>query len=602
VGQALNLNGAGQYVLIPHPADGALDFGPESGAGSRDFSIDAWIRPDLYFAYRAIFWKGSKQAYAFGLRHDRLSLLMKSTGGLREAVSAAIPNLTAGVWHLAAVTVDRNGGTSGGALVRFYFDGELVDVQSLAPLSGTLNNTGGAGIGFAHVDGSGFPEFSQSFRGAIDEVEVFPYVLEPSTIRDLWIANAGGKCQTWCSVPAVRALCTGETSVTVPVEIHNPTPIEQTYTPTGSGIPIPAGFQFGGQTSNVDGPPVSASSFSPSGSTSVVAGGVRTIDLTLDRPAGFTAHGKRAAYRVTMSSPNGDRHCVGFLVDARNNCPRSGNGGHGSARVGISVPNTFEIRNDSGVATSYELLWRVQDSVGASDVSVVSLGSLPPGEPLARTSAVAQPGETITEEVLVTPVAHEGMRAFDVVLHTDLDGDGEPEPITSAGLRTQLPPPERVPGRRISVVPGRVTLSARPATGTRFALPDASDDPTIAGGSLEVFDSGGSGSDLYPLPAGGWRGLGNPAGAKGYRYRGAGSPGDPCTTVLIKNKVVKARCRGLGVALSIPFAGDAAFVLSIGSSPKRYCGTFGGETVRNDPVLFKRKDAPAPDRCAMPTP
>ena len=29
----------------------------------------------------------------------------------------------------------------------------------------------------------------------------------------------------------------------------------------------------------------------------------------------------------------------------------------------------------------------------------------------------------------------------------------------------------------------------------------------------------------------------------------------------------------------------------------RYCGSFGGEDVKNTPDLFKRKDAPAPGSC-----
>lgn len=604
VGQSLQLDGAGEFVLIPDPADGALDFGPPSGTGSKDFSIDAWIRPAASPGYRAIFWKGTKRGYGFGLRDNRLSLVMKSSAGLREILSNPIPSLSDGQWHLVAVTVDRDGGEFGGALVFFYFDGSLVHFESLDPLPGTLNNTQAAAIGLAHMEGGNFGDFaSQSFGGGIDEVEVFPYVLRPKPIHDVWLAATGGKCKSYCSVPAVTGLCGTDTSVVVPVEIHNSSPTTQTYTPSGSTTGLPAGFQFGGQTSTVEGPPIfSASSFNPSGPSPVPAESVAPVLLTLQRPSGFIAQGERAAYRVTVSGPDGDRACVGFLVDARYDCGTSVGDGHGAARVGVPVRKLFEIRNDSGATKSYDLQWRVQDSEGASDTSVVSLGSLPPGEPLTRSSVVAAPGETITEELLVTPIAPEGMRTFDIVLSADLDGDGELEPATSAGLRTTLPAADLVPGRVVTVASGKVAFVAKPMTDETLALPDAIDDPTIAGGSLEVLDTGGSGSSTYALPASGWKGLGNPAGATGYKFKGAGSLADPCKVVLIKRKGLKALCKGPAVALTTPFTGDVGAVLSIGSHPRQYCATFGGTTVRNDSLLLKRKEAPAADRCAAANP
>jgi len=157
----------------------------------------------------------------------------------------------------------------------------------------------------------------------------------------------------------------------------------------------------------------------------------------------------------------------------------------------------------------------------------------------------------------------------------------------------------------MGVVPGRIVLIregvlakfiARPNTGDTFTFPAA--DPVSAGGSLRVFDVGvTAGDDTYNLPAGsGWSALGNPAGSTGYKYRGAGTITDPCKLVLVKRKIIKGVCIGSGVTLTPPFTGDVGIILSLGTTD-RYCAQFGGDDVKNDATLTKRKDAPAPEAC-----
>ena len=129
-----------------------------------------------------------------------------------------------------------------------------------------------------------------------------------------------------------------------------------------------------------------------------------------------------------------------------------------------------------------------------------------------------------------------------------------------------------------------------------------SDPPAVeglaAGGSLRLFDvAATAGDDTYPLPAGaGWKGLGKPAGSKGFKYTGAGTSGDPCVVVLIKASVIKGVCRGAGITLTPPFAGDVGVALSVGTTD-RYCAQFGGKSVKNVTAFTKRKKAPAPGAC-----
>jgi hypothetical protein len=124
---------------------------------------------------------------------------------------------------------------------------------------------------------------------------------------------------------------------------------------------------------------------------------------------------------------------------------------------------------------------------------------------------------------------------------------------------------------------------------------DGADDPTDVGASLEVFDVGGAGgSNTYGLPAGGWSGLGNPAGSKGYKYKGAGAGADPCKVVLIKEKVIKAVCKGTAVTVDGPLSGNLGIILESGTL--RLCGDVDPAT-KNQAGLVKGKDAGAPGSC-----
>ena len=169
---------------------------------------------------------------------------------------------------------------------------------------------------------------------------------------------------------------------------------------------------------------------------------------------------------------------------------------------------------------------------------------------------------------------------------------------------TTVPPTELLPGRVAVVRPSQfVRFLAKPAAGDTFALPTA--NPITDGGTLHVFDTVESPDrdDTYLLPSGGtppfgWRGLGNPPGSKGYRYKGTGAAGDPCR-VLIKPTVIKATCKGAGVNLTPPFTNYVGIVLSLGATDS-YCARFGGFTHRNDGTVTKRTDA-GPPPIACPT-
>lgn len=173
------------------------------------------------------------------------------------------------------------------------------------------------------------------------------------------------------------------------------------------------------------------------------------------------------------------------------------------------------------------------------------------------------------------------------------------------------------------LLPGRITvvkagkLAKFVSKGGPFVLPapGSDGDPTQHGAELHLFDTGGgAGSVAYPLLRTGWSGLGNPAGSRGYKYRGAAAGDTTCKVILVTPKVIKGVCKGAGVTLTPPFAGAEALVLGLpagttaglaagtAAAITRYCATYGGETVRNDYRGLKRKHAPAPSACAEPPP
>lgn len=181
--------------------------------------------------------------------------------------------------------------------------------------------------------------------------------------------------------------------------------------------------------------------------------------------------------------------------------------------------------------------------------------------------------------------------------------------VTSSALALGLAALSSAPAGAADVLmPGKIGL-VKPANLTKFVakdtslfpLPSGPDDPTTAGANLSVFDTlSAAGSNTYGLPTTGWSGLGNPPGSKGFKYKGAGSPSDPCKVVLIKEKVIKGVCKGSGITLTPPFDGEAGVILTSGGA--RYCASFGGTDVKNEAGNFKRKDAPAPGACPVVQP
>ena len=76
-----------------------------------------------------------------------------------------------------------------------------------------------------------------------------------------------------------------------------------------------------------------------------------------------------------------------------------------------------------------------------------------------------------------------------------------------------------------------------------FGFPDATNDPRVEGGHLEVFDD-----DPFRLVRANFalpttEGTRQSGWGRSYKYKGSGSPSDRCRVVLVKAAIIKAVCR-----------------------------------------------------------
>ena len=75
---------------------------------------------------------------------------------------------------------------------------------------------------------------------------------------------------------------------------------------------------------------------------------------------------------------------------------------------------------------------------------------------------------------------------------------------------------------------------------------------------------------------------------------------DPCTSVKVTRKGVKATCRldGEHAHFDLPAMGELYVRLEMGAAPRRLCASFGGKDKRNDEAVLKRAGAP-PASCDL---
>jgi hypothetical protein len=136
-------------------------------------------------------------------------------------------------------------------------------------------------------------------------------------------------------------------------------------------------------------------------------------------------------------------------------------------------------------------------------------------------------------------------------------------------------------------------------------LPGTLDDPRTAGATVELLNPVTLESASFILPPGiNWKGLGKPAGLKGYRYLDLNGEHGPCKVLLARaGKLLKAVCLGKNGLIPFdlneePGQGSLIVRIRLGGAPLQ-CMEFGGNVTQDKPAangkvgLFKANDSGA---------
>ncbi|HRQ76773.1 MAG TPA: hypothetical protein PK098_12735 [Phycisphaerales bacterium] len=416
VNYALYFNGSSSYVNVPNA--------PQINLGTGDLTIDAWIigyapgiQPIVDKRQGPI---GSTVGYTMFLYNGQLAFQLADGAGHTNYLSGV--NIANGYWRHVAVTVQRNNPTGG----RFYVDG--VHVATFNPMGrmGSLNNNAPLWVGRRHPINS-----ILHYSGMVDELEIFRRALTAAEIHAIYKAGQLGKCKMTCHAPWDHPFCKNQNKVTVPITVCNNTPTASPFQLSFTGLPVGPGCHIAGPTSfTVSGPnPVTIPPYS-----------CVTVNVSIQRPAGMNAAFLAGCYEVTIQNmtTGATTTCQGSVQDRRDLCGVIVWPPVDIVSVPVGVPQTitFDVTNttDDPITTPIRIVAYDPAMQPSMDISI---NGLAPGEPWGRVVTIP-PG-------LVTPVSisleamfveHEGLRFSDIVLYTDVDGDGEYEPLHSVGLRS----------------------------------------------------------------------------------------------------------------------------------------------------------------------
>lgn len=122
----------------------------------------------------------------------------------------------------------------------------------------------------------------------------------------------------------------------------------------------------------------------------------------------------------------------------------------------------------------------------------------------------------------------------------------------------------------------------------------SSSDPRVSGATLTLHNPTTQETATIPLPAKDWTWIGNPPGAKGYRFRAP--PGEnPCRITIKPSKLVRGVCsskRGpLPFTLDEPSQGSIVVAYQAGPTAP-LCAKFGGSVSIDVPGFFKARKVP----------
>jgi hypothetical protein len=229
VGQGFNFDGGANRIIVADAPE--LNFGAD-----QDFSIEAWIQPDVAttdYGVMSIVEKrnasgasDSPNGYEFCLVNGEVACRFQST-----TFESTGPDLRDGFFHHAALTVSRNSTTGG----KLFVDGVAVLTFDPTALNASLINSEPLRIGnHPALDLNCF------FKGIIDEVSIYNRALTTNEIQAIYSASSAGKCPA----PVLPSITSQPTNQTVIVGQST------SFSVSASGTP-PLSYQWSFNTTNI---------------------------------------------------------------------------------------------------------------------------------------------------------------------------------------------------------------------------------------------------------------------------------------------------------------------------------------------------------------
>lgn len=181
---ALQFDGIDDYVEVADHTE--LNF------GTGNFSFDAWIKTNTNTGVQVIIdkRKGYNLGYSFFLNDGFLSLQLSDGAFPFGYTNYASPVFVAdGNWHHIAVTVSRTSNQG----ILFYLDGVATQYGNPTTHPNSLTNTDNLRIGKNSASTVSDP--IGTFKGILDEIELFNRVLTQAEIVSIYNAGSSGKCK-----------------------------------------------------------------------------------------------------------------------------------------------------------------------------------------------------------------------------------------------------------------------------------------------------------------------------------------------------------------------------------------------------------------------
>lgn len=240
-------------------------------------------------------------------------------------------------------------------------------------------------------------------------------------------------CPHTVHAPWDAPFCLNNTQISAQVTVCNTSGTSDSFQLSFADLPIGPGCSVAGPTS-----------FTVTGSNPIgpiPAGQCLTASVVIARPPGLTAAWLTGCYAITATSMNSGTTVTehGSVQDRRDLCTGFFNDFLGPATLTVGVPRRLEFSVENTALDSGRINYRVEAFAPDMEPSgAISLDRGYFGVPSHGTVDIPR-GSTgrITVEVLNR--WFQPFEISDLVISTDIDGDGRYEPLTSIGVRSVEP-------------------------------------------------------------------------------------------------------------------------------------------------------------------